>query len=507
MIRNDTFESPSNSSQVILVREATINTMATQEEVELPNMVGEMKLDSGVTNDSPVLEINCNTSNPDQTEDQQTTDTQQTLNDQKKNGINNPVFSEEGTIEETIPPITYVDFLPQKTHAEIATDPTFSDFSSIIEQANSWLTLNPEYSLWKCETVTFKIKNDFTSDQDDPVYMESAFGLNRYLSGLRLWLVPQMNSTLPVAQIGFTTALPGKLDEYNYVIASSHSTIQDSIEQLNKQFIKKPLPGVILNVEMIEFHENESSGSMSIDPNKTYWEEKGTENMVKISAVRVYFIIGKPEYVKIGYHDEQPSMQHVPFSTVVKFGPFRDVVTKMGYWLKSQKGIRVVNLQSINVVVSYSRDVKAHLDPTQNCSTEKTGIESRYAKVLRAFYVQQKSDEVPYSSLNLHTRLFVPVLREGKLFESVSKTMQRTIKWLDYTRVPPFSVETIQYQVYLGGESVGNLEDKVDKSVRRTNGRYQLSTFRIYFPSEFSEPPPEIAPEVDTAAGWGCVIS
>lgn len=51
---------------------------------------------------------------------------------------------------------------------------------------------------------------------------------------------------------------------------------------------------------MIEFHENESTGSMSVDPNKTYWEEKGTENMVKISAVRVYFIIGKPEYVKIG---------------------------------------------------------------------------------------------------------------------------------------------------------------------------------------------------------------
>jgi hypothetical protein len=31
--------------------------------------------------------------------------------------------------------------------------------------------------------------------------------------------------------------------------------------------------------------------------------------------------------------------------------------------------------------------------------------------------------------------------------------------------------------------------------------------FRIYFPSEFIEPPPEISPEVDTAAGWGCVLS
>jgi len=30
---------------------------------------------------------------------------------------------------------------------------------------------------------------------------------------------------------------------------------------------------------------------------------------------------------------------------------------------------------------------------------------------------------------------------------------------------------------------------------------------RIYFPSEFIEPPPEISPEVDTAAGWGCVLS
>ena len=75
----------------------------------------------------------------------------------------------------------------------------------------------------------------------------------------------------------------------------------------------------------------------------------------------------------------------------------------------------------------------AYVDPSQCIHTERMGIEVRFAKVLRAFYVHQKSDEKPYSSIRLHTRLFTPVRKDYKQFESFSKTMQRTIKWMDYS--------------------------------------------------------------------------
>ena len=44
---------------------------------------------------------------------------------------------------------------------------------------------NKEYSLWKCETITFNVTSSFNTEQDAAVYMESAYGVTRFVSGLR----------------------------------------------------------------------------------------------------------------------------------------------------------------------------------------------------------------------------------------------------------------------------------------------------------------------------------
>lgn len=85
--------------------------------------------------------------------------------------------------------------------------------------------------------------------------------------------------------------------------------------------------------------------------------------------------------------------------------------------------------------ITYFIPANAKLDANQCYYVERCGIETRYAKVLRAFFVHQKSEGKPYQSINLSTRLFTPVQTEWtKHFESVSKTFQRTIKWLAHTR-------------------------------------------------------------------------
>ena len=38
-----------------------------------------------------------------------------------------------------------------------------------------------------------------------------------------------------------------------------------------------------------------------------------------------------------GYHDVLPDIIHTAFATSIRFGPFRDIVYKMGAWLKDQK--------------------------------------------------------------------------------------------------------------------------------------------------------------------------
>lgn len=119
--------------------------MATQE-IELPNVpetkpkeqpqeqIQEQTQEQEVTS-SPVIEINCtaNTENgeePTETDSQKHTNVDSTeANDHIKNGVTNPVFmQEDAAIEETIPPITYVDFLPTKSQEEFQTDPVYTNF-------------------------------------------------------------------------------------------------------------------------------------------------------------------------------------------------------------------------------------------------------------------------------------------------------------------------------------------------------------------------------------------
>lgn len=58
-------------------------------------------------------------------------------------------------------------------------------FRTLIERANDWLKENPGQMLWKCETVIFKLGTDENVNTDDVYFMESAYGTNVFLMGLR----------------------------------------------------------------------------------------------------------------------------------------------------------------------------------------------------------------------------------------------------------------------------------------------------------------------------------
>lgn len=444
-------------------------------------------------------------------------------------GADNPVFissDEKSDLVEEIPPLTYIDFMPRlrlqsdlKDHA-----PEFTRFSSLVEQANQWLAGNTEYTAFKCETIMTKLEPTDKILVDSVLYQESAYGTNKFVFGLRLWLLPQSNISLPVVQIGYTTALPIGIRQNDQVTegteaghvvrVSINCSMQETVNTINKQFVKRPIPGAILNVETVTFRRShETNQKEAIDPDCTCWAENGSMARLYVNALRIYYILGNSEFEKIGFHDQIPEFTQNAVGSAVKFCPYKEVVGRTSLWLQNEKGIRVVNMQSVNVKCDVDTKGKVIINPDSSGHMEKPYTDTKYAKVLRTFYVQSSkmSKEALYSSVNLTSRLFVPVRREGttKGFESFSKTMQRIIKWMSHTKIPPLCVETIQYQVFLNGYGDVVNPDKVDTNLSRTSGRNLLSTVRLYFPSEFVEPPPEILPEVDTSGeyGWGCVVS
>ncbi|XP_061184703.1 uncharacterized protein LOC133192718 [Saccostrea echinata] len=440
---------------------------------------------------------------------------------QKSESSVNTAFSmDDEEIHECIPPVTHHDIIPELLLRAETKDqaPQYSRFGTLIDRANQWLKENPRLMLWKCETVVFKLGIEENIDTDHVYYLESAYGSNIFLAGLRLWLVPRPSPDIPVEEIGYTSALPGRQTaimqgQYESRINVSEGVkLTDMIGNLNKQIMKNPLPGNILNVETVVYRVSTDFGELlSVDPDETCWAEHGQKTRTVVHGLRIYYIKGKPQYVTIGFHDEQPDIADNSFGTSIKFLPFRRVVGKMGMFLRKQKNIRVLNLQSVNV--KFVMDSRGFLKVEhEDCtSQEPAHIETRYCKILRSFFQinSTKSAEQPYKSLSLSTRLFVPVRVYGREFESWSKTMMRLTKWMNYAKVPPFGVETVQYQIYIDGYNTPVLEDKIDSSIRRNMGRYHLSTIRMYFPSEYEEPPTEVSPEVDTgyASSWGCSIS
>ncbi|KAJ8301009.1 hypothetical protein KUTeg_022528 [Tegillarca granosa] len=122
----------------------------------------------------------------------------------------------------------------------------------MVEQANQWLAGNTEYTAFKCETIMTKL------EPTDKILVDSVL----------LWLLPQSNISLPVVQIGYTTALPigiGQNDQVtegteagHVVRVSINCSMQETVNTINKQ------------------RSHETNQKEAIDPDCTCWAENGS---------------------------------------------------------------------------------------------------------------------------------------------------------------------------------------------------------------------------------------
>ncbi|KAK7095571.1 uncharacterized protein [Littorina saxatilis] len=436
-------------------------------------------------------------------------------------------------IEEESPPLTYIDFLPQCFGVSIeGAEPKYAEFQSLVEQANQWLRGMPKFNAVKCETVDHKLNMpDYSLDPDQCLQHFSSHGKNIYMKGLRLWLMPKTDTSVPTQQLAYITVLPqhtsgnlaaglsnvkpAAMRVNPEQIFASFDTLPVTVEKLNHHLAQKPLPGKILSVETIALKALESDRDEEVNTEKTLWSEVGKANRVFLFATRIFYVVGQPAFDRVAYYDQVPEFYQSPdgMGIRVRFAPFSRTVAQAALWLKAQHNTRVVNFQSVTLKTERQGGTGTFkVDPKSAGFTETQALtESRYVKILRVFYIKDQKPDAPalYSSTQLTTRLFVPTktVAYSRSFETFSKNMQRVITWLNATGTPVLGMETVRYNVTPESEAGVN-DDRVDTVINSHSGQYNLSCVRLYFASEFKEPPPEVMGETaEDAWGWGCVVS
>lgn len=454
-----------------------------------------------------------------------------TTRDANVQGLDNPTFAmTRENIEPGIPPVNFVDFFPMLLEPAASHNdaPTYAEFSTVLEQVNQWLKSNSRFQAMKFESFIKKLdKPDLEPEQ--VIHHESSYGVNRYVRGLRLWLAPKLDTSAPVQEIGYLTTLPEPSDGSVNTAEASLSVFRSGVfnissgvpeycgmaevmEKLNKFMKKKPIPGTVLSIETVKV-KYEDRAAKCLNSEKMSWVDCGRDDRVYLFAIRIYYIVGKPAFEVIGYHDEVPVCLNnwEPMTNKLRFCPFTTVVQRAKKWLGSQKAIRVVNMQTIDIYSDRGNKGEAKVHADKAGYGEGAGHDTQFARILRIFYIQEpKTDICPYENLELTTRLFIPSRRGtwGKDCESFSKTMQRVICWLQLTKVPVFGIETVLYPFSPETYGTGIKDDQAGMSLIASQGKYYITTVRLYFPCTYEEPNPDLLPKIEEEEGWwACSLS
>ncbi|XP_050391808.1 uncharacterized protein LOC126810668 [Patella vulgata] len=367
-----------------------------------------------------------------------------------------------------LPPLTYVDFMPRCIGQSLdGKEPEFASYRTVMEQVNQWLISMPQYKIFKVETIDRKLLGEMKLDLDSTLQHESSHGQNMYVRGIRIWIFPNPNPSDEVQQISYISILPDVSEgnsadvslalSANYRMRAEHpvpayDTLKITIEKLNRQLQHRPLAGKILNIETFSVKVVEGVGNEKPDTESSCWIDSNRSSRLFLYALRVYYITGQQQFETIGYHDEVPDIVQTSegLGVKVKYAPFTQVVSRTARWIQEQTNVQVVNLQSINIPTEKRYGGQINFKSNISGYGELPLSDSQFVKILRTFYVtkqKSKNDEV-MPSVNLTTRLFVPIRRGPKEFEAFSKTMQRAIAWLQVTKCPLYGMETVNYVIH-----------------------------------------------------------
>ncbi|XP_062599010.1 uncharacterized protein LOC134260481 [Saccostrea cucullata] len=419
---------------------------------------------------------------------------------------------------EELPPLAYIDIMPRCLHPgnmRKRVPPEYDRFSTLIGAANYWLRANPNYGVWKCETVERKVESSGEIIMDKMLSHESTYGFNVLIRGLRLWLYVKDPSTPPqqlgllnkvpkttevnltAGQLyhpfaGFAIGHPLFLQMYGYSM-TTYQGFDETLQSLNEDLKKQTLQGSILNVESATLKMSEGLEKAVIDPDNTVCHENGGKMKRYTQIIRVFYVIGEPANETIGMKEFIPSITKPPdIATHAQFQNFEENMTKFNKWLPHQTGIKLVNIQTHEVRYT---DKLGQLDILSDLTDDfDDGMSERsFLQTLRVFYVMAPSAAPPPQISFITSRLFLPVRTGERSFETMSQTMFRIEAWLKVTGIPSYKVETVKF---LYRESLKSAVDatRTYYTSFKGVGKYYVTAVRVYFLYPYQEPHPSYLP-------------
>ncbi|UYV80869.1 ZC3H11A [Cordylochernes scorpioides] len=369
--------------------------------------------------------------------------------------------------------LSVMDFLPYCLNdGGIFSQPKYQPFRELMDRANHWLQNHSHLEVKTCESVEFKLGEDIES----MTYLETCHGVNQFIRGLRLWLVPRLDPSRP----------PQYLKHLN-LVPDPEETLDDVLLRFNQLMETVPLPGRILTVETQEM-KVPSSGAF--DPDKSNWSEMGNHERHFIFVLRIFFEYGPPAHEDLGVRDFVPHIlnKELPF-----YETFSQLVKRASAWCSRQELLRVCHAQSVEIKIKDGVADSRKMSYTEHCMRN-----THYLRILRIAFTQpslQWSHElVSPPRLLLSCKTFFPSLGQ----DSMGCMASHVRAWVKAAKARVLSVETAAMRLYTGGEEALGPEASYTYNFY-TQSEHWVFVIRVYMDGCYEDPficvPPPILPE------------
>ncbi|XP_064635363.1 uncharacterized protein LOC135492701 [Lineus longissimus] len=323
----------------------------------------------------------------------------------------------------------YRDFVPAMND-----DEEFESFSSIVEEANVWLSANRQVKVVNVETRNLRpwggragtkptFNGEWTMSTDwVTVKAGTAVRHNRapILKAIRVWY--SMENEGPPFLLRQTLLQPVKEGEH-----PDHTPIYESFEETVDRFNENtpswPIEGPILNCEVDRVFVGHHA--WDLDAQKTY--EPFSHRRLDVYCIRVWHLAGGYRYETIGYEDFPPmKWEDETFESVSA------TLRRASRWAATKEEIIITNAQVVSI--NAGKDEKLKLEEPV-LSLEHN---NPWSRIIRVWYKRPMAlaDEVQIKPMFINSTVFIPNKKKEDnemaeiKYDTFEETMWRVHEWI-----------------------------------------------------------------------------
>ncbi|XP_055332059.1 uncharacterized protein LOC129584005 [Paramacrobiotus metropolitanus] len=332
--------------------------------------------------------------------------------------------------------------------------PVFDHFHTVLESANTFLSINPGVHAVACETLHLRVEKDHIRDPDRSDYFQTGEILRPFVKGLRVWVQKRPEN--------LRSPIPDQINYINFVpnIAKTEAADKNPMEiitEMNDWIKEHRIPGRIISIDTLQMRGVE--GEVNVDI--TSWKQDSAAHVKQsfLNFFRIFYVIDASYPVEeIGFMDFLPeTLEGVGIFSWPIVERLPEVVDHVSQWAKRlPPNVRLLNFQTILC----RSDYKMCLDPYKTYYWDEY-FHVYHRRLLRIGYAlttEKSLPVVPVANM-VTTVLFAPgIVRDphwykwSGAYETQSTVKERMNAWIKLTQASVVGVETLAYKASTGAE-------------------------------------------------------